>query len=129
MSRFVFIAFRVSFLAFGIITFKFVDRLLGLANKQRAGMEYQNACLACIEILIVLAPLSMIAASYGMLRLLDARHRWAMLFLSALGITGSIVAEVSTKDNLLLAASLFLIPQIPIALGKNRRADGWPMSD
>lgn len=129
MSRFFFIACRVSFLAFSLITFNLVDRTLGIVDKQGAGGSYHHAYIICMEILDVLAPLFMVITSYAMLRLLDSRHRWVLLFFSVMGVTCSTAVEVWTKDNLLLAACLFLIPQIPITLGRNRRADGWPLDD
>lgn len=129
MSRFIFIACRASFLALGVITFNFADRTIGMIVKQRARGSCDNAYLICMEILVVFAPLFMAATSYAMLRLLDARYRGLLFFISVAGIICSIVVEVWTKGNLLLATGLFLIPQLPIALAKNWRAEGWPIAE
>ncbi len=125
MFRFISIAFRISFFCFSVITFNVVDRTIGILDKQRVGEHYHYDYL----MLAIFASLFMIMASYAMLRLLNARNRWVLFFFSTLGITSSIVVEVCMDDKFLLATCLFIIPQIPIVLGRSRRAEDWPMPD
>jgi hypothetical protein len=126
MSRFIFICCRLSLLSFSIISFNLMDRLIDKMGRLGSGPVHHDIYLLTA---VALVPLLTVSATFAMLRLLDVRHRYRLILLSAFGVLSSFCVDVTTKDGLLLAFGLFLIPQLPTAFGKNMRPEGWPVPD
>jgi hypothetical protein len=119
MGRFAFIIWRIGFLCFSLMGFNLMDRSISGKYDYLIGPSHHNFLFI---IFVMSGPIFTVLFAYLMLGVLDARHRRALLICSALGATFSLLVDSLSRGEWLLSLGLFLVPQLLISFGKNRRS-------